>query len=476
MLRVLGQRGAACDGVSRRELLHAGALSLFGALGLPGRSRARPGSNRQPGAARSVILLDLFGGPSHLDTFDPKPAAPAEIRGEFKPIATSLPGVLICEYLPRIARWMHRLCLIRTVAHDYNSHNPYAVMTGFTGGNDAQDYFSRPNNHPSMGSVCQYAGLGNPGMPPYVLLPAFPGYTQGLRRAGPYGGYLGTRFNPLFSTCDPRFDRPVDEDKDAYNHTIVPMGEPTLPTLAPGQTIDAMDRRRSLLSQLDAQAAAAERSSKAHPLGYLQRQAFELLLSSSARTAFDLGQEPVGMRERYGRDLFGSSMLLARRLVEAGVTFVTVHTEAKGSGHWDTHENNFNMLKHSRLPFLDRAVSVLLEDLEARGLLDSTLLVVMGDMGRTPRVNAKAGRDHWPRCGFCLLAGAGLKAGIVHGTSDRQGAYPNDHPVSPGDIVASIYHLVGVDPEMTAPDLTGRPISIAHGGQPIWDVIAANQR
>jgi len=134
------------------------------------------------------------------------------------------------------------------------------------------------------------------------------------------------------------------------------------------------------------------------------------------------------------------------------------------------------MLKHSRLPFLDRAVSVLLEDLEARGLLDSTLLVVMGDMGRTPRVNAKAGRDHWPRCGFCLLAGAGLKAGIVHGTSDRQGAYPNDHPVSPGDIVASIYHLVGVDPEMTAPDLTGRPISIAHGGQPIWDVIAANQR
>lgn len=475
MIRVLGQRAAACDGISRRELLHVGALSLLGATVLPGgKSTAQSSTSRRRGRARSVILLDLFGGPSHLDTFDPKPAAPAETRGEFKATATSVPGVLICEHLPRIARWMHRLCLIRTVSHAYNSHNPYAVMTGFTGGNDAQDYFSRPNNHPSMGSVCQFASLGNPGMPPYVVLPAFPGYTQGLRRAGPYAGYLGTRFNPLFSTCDPQFDRPVDVDKDAYNHALIPMGEPTLPTLAPGQMIDVLDRRRSLLEQLDRHATRLGRKRQGDPLGDLHRQAFDLLQSSSARTAFDLGRETVAMRERYGRDLFGSSMLMARRLVEAGVMFVTVHTEAKGSGHWDTHENNFNMLKHSRLPFLDRAVSVLLEDLEARGLLDSTLLVVMGDMGRTPRVNAKAGRDHWPQCGFCLLAGGGVKAGVVHGTSDRQGAYPKDHPVSPGDIVATIYQLVGVDPEMTAPDLTGRPISITHGGQPIWNVIAAS--
>src|SRR6516165_2258584 len=193
VLTLLGHAQRCCDGLSRRELMRVGAFSFFGSLLHPRLAPSASGDSRAPGKARSVILLDLFGGPSHLDTFDPKPAAPPEVRGEFSAIATSLPGVQVCEHLPRIARWLHRTCLIRTVSHGYNSHNPYAVMTGFTGGNDREDYYAKPTNHPSMGSVLQYLGIGRRrGLPGYVCLPAFPGYSQGLRRAGPYGGYLGS--------------------------------------------------------------------------------------------------------------------------------------------------------------------------------------------------------------------------------------------------------------------------------------------
>jgi hypothetical protein len=185
-----------------------------------------------------------------------------------------------------------------------------------------------------------------------------------------------------------------------------------------------------------------------------------------------LAQEPVAIRDRYGRNLFGSSVLLARRLVEAGVTYITIHTEAKGNGHWDTHENNFNMLRYWLLPFLDRAVSALFDDLSVRGLWDTTLVMVNGDMGRTPRVNAKAGRDHWPQCGFCLFAGSGIKQGHVHGRTDRSAGYPVEFPVTPGDLCATVYHLVGLDPEMTVPDFTGRPVHVSHGGEPIRGVLA----
>src|SRR5438270_8068691 len=203
MLTLLGNPRRCCDGLTRRELLRAGALSLFGGLMLPRTGAANTESPRHDSAKiRSVILLDLFGGPSHLDMFDPKPAAPVEIRGEFQPIATSLAGVQIAEHLPRLARWMHRTCLIRTVSHGYNSHNPYAVMTGYTGGSDREDYFAKPNNHPGMGAVCQYLGVGRrQDLPGYVILPAMPGYSQGLRRAGPYGGFLGAQYEPVFGVC-----------------------------------------------------------------------------------------------------------------------------------------------------------------------------------------------------------------------------------------------------------------------------------
>lgn len=470
MLRVLGHARRCCDGLTRRDVLRAGALTLFGNTFVPGLSGAR-NSSTLPAKARSVVLIDLFGGPSHIDTFDPKPNAPAEIRGEFKAIQTALPGVLVCEHLPRLARWLDRTCLIRTLSHGYNSHNPYAVMTGFTGGQDQENYYAKPSDHPSMGSVCQYFGIGRRGdLPGYVCLPAFPGYSQGLRRAGPYGGYLGSQYDPLFSTCDPQWGRKV-EDKDFYDHTLVPLGDPRLPPLAADLTVDALAERRTLLEQVEEHAARLESSRAARRLTQQQQQAFDLLLSPAARRAFDLSKEPPVVRDLYGRDVFGSSVLLARRLVEAGVTFISVHTEAKGNGHWDTHENNFKMLQHFLLPFLDRAVSALLEELDGRGLLETTLVAVMGDMGRMPRINGKAGRDHWPQCGFCLLAGGGTKRGIVHGTSDKQGAYPRDHAVSPGDLVATIYRQIGVDPEATVPDQTGRPTHITHGGRAVQEIL-----
>ncbi|HJZ57028.1 MAG TPA: DUF1501 domain-containing protein, partial [Gemmataceae bacterium] len=237
MFRVLGHASAACDGITRRELLRAGSLAgLVAATGGLRPPPAKADSRRAP--ARAIILLDLFGGPSHIDTFDPKPDAPEGIRGEFKTIPTVLPGVRICEHLPQLARRLDRTALIRTVSHHYNSHNPYGVMTGFDGGHDQTDYFARPTNHPSVPSVCQFFGVGRGSdLPGYVMLPAFPGYSQGLRRAGPYGGYLGSQYDPLFSSCDPQFPRPI-ADKDFYDPSYRPMGEPTLPSLQPELTLD----------------------------------------------------------------------------------------------------------------------------------------------------------------------------------------------------------------------------------------------
>ena len=462
MLRVLGHPSPA-GGISRRDILRAGSLAALAPLTA---FASQPGGLRPP-LAKSIILLDLFGGPSHIDTFDPKPDAPDGIRGEFGTIPTVLPGVRVCEHLPLLARRLDKLAVVRSVSHRYNSHNPYGVMTGYDGGQDQTDYFARPTNHPSVPSVCQHFGVGRgKELPGYVMLPASPGYTQGLRRAGPYGGYLGTAFDPMFSTADAHNGKDTSDIKDFYSHSITPQGTPLLPKLDGGLTLDALNTRRTLVQQLDAKASQYEVRHSAR-----RDAAFDILLSPKARLAFDLEREPPALRDRYGRDLFGGSVLLARRLVEAGVSFVTVHTEAKPNGHWDTHDNNFNMLRHVLLPFLDRSLSALLDDLAGRGLLESTLVVVTGDMGRTPKVNARAGRDHWPQCGFCLFAGGGTRGGVVHGTTDKQAAFPVDHPVSAGDLVATMYHLVGVDPEETVPDHTGRPTHISHGGKPIRGVL-----
>jgi hypothetical protein len=279
MLRVLGHPTAACDGLTRRDLLRAGMLLPFGA----GRSLTRAaGTAALQSKAKAVILLDLFGGPSHIDTFDPKPDAPEGIRGEFGTIATALPGVRICEHLPLVAQRLDRLAVVRSVTHKYNSHNPYGVMTGFDGGHDQTDYFSRPTNHPSVPSVCQFFGVGRgKDLPGYVMLPAMPGYTQGLRRAGPYGGYLGPRFDPVFATADAHASDSIQESKDFYSHTITPAGEPRLPRIGGDLTIDALDRRRSLVEQLESKSAAFD----AGPHSARRDAAFDLLLSPKAKTS-----------------------------------------------------------------------------------------------------------------------------------------------------------------------------------------------
>jgi hypothetical protein len=475
MIRIQQGWTRTCAGLSRREVLRIGGLSLFGGATLARLLRAQESQPEaaRPGRVRSVVLLSLFGGPSHLDMFDLKPAAPAEIRGEFGPIATSLEGLQICEHLPKLARWMHRATLIRTVTHAYNSHNPYAVLTGFTEGNDRENYFTKRTDHPGIGSVCQYLKMGRPDLPCQVYLPAHPGYSQGLRRAGAYGGYLGHQNDPLFSVCDPRFDREFDQTKEFYN-PIAPFGAPRLPSLddAAGVTVERLQRRQGLLEAVDQAMVQLERNRDTETMNGFQQKAVNLLTSSHARAALDLTDEPEAIKERYGSTLFGTSLLAARRLVEAGVVFVTVTTESRGAGHWDSHSNNFGMLKTFNLPNLDQISTALVEDLDQRGLLDSTLVVIMGEMGRSPRVNRTAGRDHWPQCGFALLFGGAVKEGFVLGRSDRIAAYPTEHPVTPGDVVATIYHLLGVDPELMLPDLTGRPIAIAHGGEPIRAILA----
>jgi hypothetical protein len=300
-------------------------------------------------------------------------------------------------------------------------------------------------------------------------MPAAPGYTQALRRAGPYGGYLGSRYDPLFTVCGPKVARESKDDYDA----VEPIGHPRLPSLdaLPDITADRFASRGSLLGQLDGRLRRLESSGAISRLNEFKQQAFNLLCSSKARTAFDITREPDSVRDQYGRNLWGSSMLIARRLVEAGSTFITVHWESKGKNHWDLHQNNFAMCK-AQCPNLDQLIAAFVRDLEQRGLLDSTLLVVMGEMGRTPTINKNAGRDHWPQCGFSLLFGGGTRRGGVVGKTDKHAAYPTERAVSAGDMVATIYHLLGIDPQMTVDDLSGRPIHISHGGGPVFEAIA----
>jgi len=470
MLRIVGRGSTPCDGVTRRELLKVGAVSLFSPLTLPQLLRAeRSGARRDGAPAKSVVLLNLFGGPPHQDMFDLKPNAAENVRGEFKPISTSVPGLQISELLPKTALLMDRATLIRSYSHRYNSHNPYNVLTGFDGGSDRDNYFAKVTDHPGMGSICQYLDMGPKDVPRYVMMPAFPGYTQALRRAGPYGGYLGSQYDPLFTICDPQIER---ESKGDYD-PVEAIGFPTPPSLdaLPGLTANRFDNRRSLLEQLDSDLDRLEASGATQRMNEYKQQAFALLSSSKTRAAFDITREPEEVREAYGRNLWGSSILIARRLVEAGSTFVTVNWEAKGNNHWDLHANNFGMLR-SHCPQLDRLISAFVTDLEQRGLLDSTLVVVMGEMGRTPKVNAKAGRDHWPQCGFSLLFGGGTRRGAVVGATDKLAAWPTERPVSAGDMVATIYELLGVNPHMMVDDLSGRPIPIAHGGAPVREAIA----
>lgn len=478
MITLLGSPRQCCDGVTRRETLRVGALSALGGFGLGDWLRAAESTPRPPagaGKAKSVILLYLLGGAPHQDMFDLKPDAPAEVRGEFRPIATSASGVQICELLPRAARWMHRAAIVRSVNHRAGCHNTLPSYTGYEGVLD-NIVTTKDTYPPSMGSVCEYLQRGQNGLPAYVYMPCYLGWGQGIRRPGPYAGFLGKRYDPLFTECKPWIDKPPER----VNYPQPLRGQPVLPgsALPGGLTLDRVNQRRSLVEQFDDQTRLAESSRSVESFDRHQHRAYSLLTSHRLKAAFNLEKEDPRLRDRYGRTLFGECALIARRLAEAGARFINVTWDCYWErlqlqyDCWDTHQRNFGILRDYNLPYLDLTFSALLQDLADRGLLDETLVVLMTDFGRTPKINPAAGRDHWSYCYSIVLAGAGIRGGTVYGASDAQAAFVKDRPVSTGDVCATIYHCLGIDPEFTVADALGRPHRIAHGGRPISDVLA----
>jgi hypothetical protein len=474
---MLGSPRRCCDGVTRRETLKAGALSfLGGAFSLPNLLRAEQSRRRfqRRGKAKSVIVLYLLGGAGTQDMVDLKPRAPAEIRGEFKPIATSVPGIQVCEHLPRLARWVHKAAIVRSVNHKAGCHNPLVSYSGYDVLlNDITT--TRDTYPPSMGSVCEYLNKGASDFPAYVYLPCYLGWGTAIRYPGPYAGFLGKRYDPLFTECAPYIDHPPEKQFEPQ----VLRGEPKIPNgvLADGITLDRLSARQGLMQQFDDQLRQVDGQAALGNFDPFQQRAWSLLTSQRVKAAFNLGREDPKLRERYGRTLFGAGALIARKLVEEGVRFVNVtwdtfwerlKTQYEG---WDTHHRNFPIYKGYNLPYFDLTYSALLEDLDERGLLDGTLVVVLSEMGRTPKINANGGRDHWTYCFSVILAGAGIRGGTTFGASDAQGAYVKDKPVSPGDICATIYECLGIDSAMPVRDYSGRPVAIAHGGKPIWEIL-----
>jgi hypothetical protein len=491
MLTMLGSPRRACDGLTRRETLQAGSLALLGGLGLPSllQSQERTATVRErtrPGRAKSVIFLYLLGGAATQDMIDLKPNAPPEIRGEFNPIATNVTGVRITEHLPKMSRWMHKIALVRSLNHRAGCHNTLPSYTGLEQLLD--NTVTRDTYPPSMGSVCEWLRQeGRAGsvsdrsrdLPDYIYMPCYLGWGQAIRRPGPYAGFLGQRYDALYTEVAPY--RAPNSPTPAPGRPVTVLGEPRLPenTLTQGVTIDRLNTRRTLMQQIDDNLRQIDAQPAPDHFNRTQRRAFNLLTSAEIRAAFDLEKEDPRLRDRYGKTLFGNCAMIARRLVEREVRFVNVTWDLFWDrvpinyDCWDTHSNNFTTLKNVNLPEFDQTYCALLEDLQTRGLLDETLVVVLSEMGRTPRINGNgAGRDHWTYCYGMWFAGAGIRGGTVVGESDNQAAYVKDRPVSPGDICATIYELLGIDPGLPVPDRAGRPVPASHGGRPIRELLA----
>jgi hypothetical protein len=478
MLRMLGSPRRCCDGVTRRETLAAGALTfLGGAFNTSGLLAAQAAGQAQHGKAKNVILLYLLGGAATQDMYDLKPNAPSGIKTEFQPISTNVPGIQVCEHLPQTAKWMHRTALIRSLNHKAGCHNCLPSYTGFEG--NVPDQHPRNTDPPSMGSVCELLNTRSSAddLPAYVYMPNWLGWGQTFRRAGPYGGFLGKRYDAFTTECVPAADEGV---KPVAGKPATVRGVPLLPNsnLPAEITLDRFNRRKDLLRQIDDEHRRLENTGAVEHYSEIQQRAFGVLGASKLVDAFDLRKESAKTVERYGNTLFGNTALTARRLVERGVRFVNVtfdlylHPTLIDYDAWDTHRNNFSILKENKLPVFDQVYSALMEDLQSRGLLDETLVVVTSEMGRTPKVNGNGGRDHWTYCYGSMFAGAGVKGGAVVGASDESAAYVKDRPVSTTEICATIYHLLGIDPEMRINDLTGRPVPVAMGAEPIRELLA----
>jgi hypothetical protein len=452
--------------LTRRRLLEfAGGGYL--SLNLGGLWQAQAASrNATPGAKpiRACILIFYYGGPSHLDTFDLKPSAPAEVRGEFKPIATSAPGVQVCEHLPRLSRLMHRAALIRSMTHTARLHDSASIhaLTGRPlAGPDRELFSPTPQFYPSYGGAVAYCRRDRDLDVPFAALP-FP-FRNVVEVPCQGGGFLGSAYDPLRVEATPAERR--------YQVEMLQRADGVDPARS--------GARRRLLEQL-------EQSRTDGKTRQLYEKAYRLLDSEAIRRAVDVTREPSRVRERYGfgagpvavgegggggngaemgyaRQLRGQNLLLARRLVEAGVPFVNVYDFKQQGQNWDAHFKGANQHKTHLLPQADQSLSALIEDLDARGLLDSTLVLAMGEFGRTPRINGEGGRDHWPDCYSVLLAGGGVAGGAVHGASDRIGAYPASDPVTPGDLAATIFWRFGIDPATEIRDQNGQPHRLATG-------------
>lgn len=445
-----------CDGLRRRDFLHAGSLAFLGfglqelfglkALGAVDRTKDR-----------NCIMLFLVGGPSQLDTWDPKPNAPPEIRGPYKALKTNVPGVEISEIFPRMARHADKFALVRTLYHTAAAVHDTGHQMMQTG-----RLFQAGLEYPHIGCVLSKLKGPKGDTPSHVLLPRPIGNTGGNLPHGQTAGFLGKAYDPFVLNADPS------------------AAEFKVPDMQPPEYISAMrvDRRRHLREMIDQSVRHFESSQDAKLLDSTFHQAYTLMTSEKAREAFDLRKEPEEARERYGRNRFGQSCLLARRLIEAGVRFVTINMFETVFNEltWDIHGSKpFSPIScYSDLigPMFDHAYASLLEDLKERGLLDSTLVLAMGEFGRTPKINPAGGRDHWPQCWTISFAGGGIKGGQVVGASDEIGAYPKDRPVTPGEVAATVYKALGIDPELEIPGPQGRPIRLVdHAVEPIHELL-----
>ncbi len=455
-----------CDRISRRELMRIGGLNLLG-LSLPTLLRAQAQAatvSRDPtfGRAKNVIYLWLQGGPPQHETFDPKPDAPVEIRGPFKPISTSVPGTHFCELLPRTARIADKLAVVRSMSTDDNTHDTsgYWVLTGNKyPGATAREI--KPTDWPYFGSVVKMLKPSErvPALSS-VWIPDIMRLNDNVRPAGQTGGFLGAQWDP---------DRFIGDPSDA-NYKIEGL------TLPDGMSSLRLENRVSLFEQVGRHLDRAERTAAVQNFDDIRQAAFGLLTSGGAREAFRVRDEPERVRERYGKNRFGQCVLLSRRLIEAGVRLVHVGwprepgDQVVDNPMWDTHAQNADRLQDALCPMFDVAYSALIEDLDQRGLLDETLVVAVAEFGRTPKINQFGGRDHWGHVFSFALAGAGIAGGQVYGSSDKTGGYPASQRVEPQELTATIFHLLGISHQATFPDRTGRPLPVSHG-EPLWKLL-----
>ncbi len=439
------------DPISRRDLLQVGGLGLTGVT-LPGLLAANETTRAQGGKPRAdaCILIHLNGGPPHLDMWDPKPEAPQAIRGEFGTIETSLPGYRIGSHTPRLAQHMHQATVVRSMHHSVNNAHAAAVYCSLTGHDRGEvGGGARQTDHPSPGSIVSMLRPPDRVVVPHVTLP----YMTQEGRGGPpqpgfFGGFLGRSFDPLFVLRDPN-------SKD--------FGVPEL-TLRTGVSARRLATRRQLYEDLNRRAGLGNGDRATGAMNSFQAKALDLLTSATTQRAFRIDEESAATRDSYGRNIYGQSTLLARRLIEAGTRLVTLAWAPDANATWDTHGNNFGRLKGSLLPQFDAAASSLIADLEQRGLLERTVVGIFGDFGRTPKINPKAGRDHWNFCYSLMMVGGGFGRGLIYGRSDDIGGYPAADPLVPGDIISTLFHCLGIAHNGDIHDRLDRPYRIVPAG------------